>query len=123
MFFFARELMNGRIPNEVPYKVDRSVVEGERLQASSFPLTSSLYLAFKNFIAREPSWAPLSGEVDRNREFVEIELRYFLITASYGTTTAVQFLIQNDPQVAKAIEAIPRARKLALGTTHDRAQP
>ena len=123
MFFFARELMNGRMPNEVPYKVDRSVVEGERLPASSFPLTPSLYLAFKNFIKREPSWAPLSGEVDRNREFVEIELRYFLITASYGTTTAVQFLIQNDPQVAKAIEAIPRARKLALGTTHDRAQP
>ncbi len=123
MFFFARELMNGRIPNEGQYKVDRSIVDGDRLQASGFPLTPSLYLAFKTFIAREPSWAPLSGEVDRNREFVEVELRYFLITAAYGTTTATEFLIQNDPQVTKAIEAVPRARKLAMGASHDGARP
>ena len=123
MFFFARELMNGRIPNEGQYKVGRSIVDNDRLQASDLPLTPSLYLAFKNFVAREPSWAPLSGEVDRNRAFVEIELPYFLITAAYGTTTATQFLIENDPQVAKAIEAIPRARKLAMGSGPDRAQP
>ncbi len=122
MFFFARDLMNGRIPNEGQYRPEPSIADGER-QASDFPLTPSLYLAFKKFVAGEPSWAPLSGEVDRNREFVELELRYFLITAAYGTAPAVQFLIQNDPQVSKAIEAIPRARKLAMGASHERAQP
>lgn len=123
MFFFARELMNGRIPNEAQYKVDRSIVDGDRAQTSGLPLTASLYLAFKRFIATEPSWTSLSGEADRNREFIELELRFFLLTAAHGTTTAVQFLIQNDPQVTKAIEAIPRARKLAMGAGHYRGQP
>jgi len=123
MFFFARELMNGRIPDEAQYKVDPSIVDGDRLQTSDVPLTPSLFLAFKRFVAKEPSWSALSGEVDRNREFIELELRYFLVTAAYGTTPAVQFLIQNDPQVTKAIEAIPRARKLAMGASPYRRQP
>jgi hypothetical protein len=52
-----------------------------------------------------------------------VELGYFLLTAAYGTTKGVQFLIQNDPQVTKAIEAIPRARKLAMSTNQYRGQP
>jgi carboxyl-terminal processing protease len=123
MFFFARELMNGRIPNETQYRVDRSIVAGDSSQLSSFPVTPSLLLAFKSFVGTEPSWNSLTGEVDRNREFVERELQFFLLTAAHGTTTAVQFLMQHDPQVTKAIEAIPRARKLALGATQPRAQP
>lgn len=123
MFFFARELMNGRIPNETQYGVDRSIVAGDRPQTSEFQVNASLLIAFKNFIATEPAWNSLSGEVDRNREFVERELQFFMLTAAHGTTTAVQFLMQHDPQVTKAIEAIPRARKLAMGATQPRAQP
>ena len=120
MFFFARELVNGRVPNHVGYKVDPAIVEDEQLQTSGFPLSPSVYLAFKNFIATEPSWSTLRAEVDRNREFVELELGYFLITASHGTAKGVQFLIHNDPQVVKAIDAIPRARKLAMSANLSR---
>lgn len=123
MFFFARELMNGRIPNETSFRIDRTVLEGDRLQTSGFPLSPSVYLAFKKFVAADPSWASLGAEVDRNRQFVDVELGYFLITASSGTAKGVQFLIQNDPQVAKAIEAVPRARKLAMGINPSREQP
>lgn len=123
MFFFARELMNGRIPNEANFKIDRTSLGADRSQNSGFPLSPSVYLAFKTFVATNPAWAPLAAEVDRNRQFVEIELGYFLITAAAGTTKGVQFLIHNDPQVAKAIEAIPRARKLAMGINQYRGQP
>ena len=123
MFFFARELVNGRIPGEKGFRVDSSILDGGRLQAAGFPLSASVHSAFKNFVAADPSWASLGGEVDRNREFVDVELGYFLITAAYGTTKGVQFLMLNDPQVAKAIEGVPRARKLAMGARPDRAQP
>ncbi len=119
MFFFARELMNGRTPNQVPYKVDRVPVPGTLTPA--VPLSPSLYQAFKTFVASEPAWSQLAGEVDRNREFVELELRFFLLTAAYGTPTAVQFLIQNDPQVIKGVEALPRARTLARGNAKEQS--
>jgi carboxyl-terminal processing protease len=77
MFFFARELVNGRIPNETQFRVDGSIVEGDHLQGSGFPLSPSVYLAFKNFLATDPSWSSLSRDVDRSREFVEVELGYF----------------------------------------------
>lgn len=119
MFFFARELVNGRISNEKDFKVDLSFLEGNGTQARS-PFGPSVYLAFKRFVASNPSWSALSGEVDRNRAFVEVELGYFLITAGHGTTKGVQFLIQNDPQVDRAVEAVPRARKLALAASQYR---
>ncbi len=123
MFFFARELVNGRIPNEGDYQVDRAIMEGGHLQGPEFSLSPAVFGAFKNFVAAEPSWSSLVGEVDRNREFIELELRYFLLTAAYGTAPGVEFLVQKDPQVAKAVEAIPRARKLAMGVSRNRAQP
>lgn len=123
MFFFARELANGRIPNLTSYRVESPGVEGDVSEGPRFSLTPSLYSAFKSFIAAEPAWATLNGELDRNREFIEVELGYFLITAAHGTTTGVQFLIQNDPQVARAIEAVPRARKLAMGVSKNPVQP
>ena len=121
MFFFARELMNGRIPNQPPYRIERVPVAGTLTPA--VPLNPSLYLAFKKFVASEPSWSQVAGEVDRNREFVELELRFFLLMAGYGTTTAVQLLMQNDPQVIKGLEALPRARSLARGVNLYRGQP
>ena len=34
--------------------------------------------------------------------------------AGYGRTVSDQVLVNDDPQVAKAIDALPRARDLAL---------
>jgi carboxyl-terminal processing protease len=123
MFFFARELANERIPNRSSFRVDSPGVGSDGSQASRFSLSPSLYSAFKSFVAAEPSWVALSGDIDRNREFVEVELGYFLITAAQGITRGVQFLIQNDPQVARAIEAVPRARKLAMSGNKYPGQP
>ncbi len=123
MFFFARELVNGRIANEKEFKVDLSFLESTGTQPVRPPFGPSVFLAFKRFVANDPSWSAFKGDVDRNRAFVEVELGYFLITAGHGTTKGVQFLIQNDPQVDRAVEAVPRARKLALAATQARRQP
>ena len=123
MFFFARELMNGRIPSEQDFKVDLSFLAGDGSQVPRAPFGPSVHLAFKRFLAGEPSWAALSAEVDRNRAFVDVELGYFLITAGHGTTKGVQFLLQNDPQVDRAIDAVPRARKLASAASQYQRNP
>jgi hypothetical protein len=49
----------------------------------------------------------------RNAEFIRLRLRYNLVMASFGATSADQVLIEDDPQVARAVEALPRSAELA----------
>ena len=48
------------------------------------------------------------------------QLRYDMATAAYGTVTAVQVFNYDDPQIARAIDVLPRARELALAARRTR---
>jgi carboxyl-terminal processing protease len=123
LFFFARELVNGRIPGFDAYKVQRSIEFNHDLQTTDFPVTEDLFKAFKDFVAKNPAWSSLLPQLDRSRDFINLQLRYNVITAAYGSTTAVQVLVRDDPQVAKAVELLPRARELATNAMRARTQP
>jgi hypothetical protein len=49
-----------------------------------------------------------------------MQLRQNLVTAAYGTVIAARVITREDPQVAKAIEVVPRARDLAMAATRAR---
>jgi hypothetical protein len=52
--------------------------------------------------------------VDRNRAFIELEMRTNLVTAAYGRVTGDRvFIMSSDPQVAKAVDVLPKARDLS----------
>jgi hypothetical protein len=61
--------------------------------------------------------------LDKNRSFAEVQLRFNIVTAAYGRVTGDRvFIMQDDPQVAKALDVVPKARDLALGTKQSKAQ-
>lgn len=113
LFFFARELVNGRISGFDAYKVQRPIEFNRKLQPNDYVVTDALFKAFKDFIAKDASWKMTPSFLDRNREFISQQLRYNIITAAYGKVTADEVLVIEDPQVTKAIETLPRARELA----------
>ena len=76
-------------------------------------MTDNLFKAFKTFVANEPAYKLTDKQLDANRDFITRQMRYDISTAAYGTVTASQVLTADDPQVAKAIEDLPRARELA----------
>ena len=84
------------------------------------PCTDALIKAFSDYVAKDATWKALSPSLDRNRAFIQSRLRFELSTAAYGSVTAVQVLIKEDSQVAKAIEATPRARDLAMAAMRAR---
>ena len=47
-------------------------------------------------------------------------LRSELVTAAYGTTTSFQVFNEYDNQLKKAIEALPKARDLAMQSAEAR---
>jgi carboxyl-terminal processing protease len=123
MFFFTRELVNGRVPGFDKYQVARPIEFGHNLQPNDFPVTDALFRAFKDFVAKDSSWKTLVPQLDRNRSFVESQLRWDIVTVAYGSVTALQVLTKEDPQVAKAVEVVPRARELAMSANRARTQP
>ena len=113
LFFFTRELVNGRVAGFDNYKVQRAIEFNHKLQPTDFPMTDALFKAFKDFVLKDPSWKMNAQFLDRNRDLIEQQLRYNVITAAYGKVTADEVLVLEDPQVAKALDVLPRARELA----------
>lgn len=114
LFFFATELISGRIKNYENYKITESGNYGQRIRPVDFPVSDELLMIFKNYIAGKKDWKISADDVLVEKDFVKTRLRYNLITAAFGNVASNQVLIEDDPQVAKAVETLPRAGQLAL---------
>lgn len=120
IFFFAREVVSGRVAGFEKFKVDRAIDYDHVIDANDFPSSNEFYQAFRNYVAKDENFRGLLPTVDRNRQFVDSQLRYNLAMAAYGTVTATQVLMRHDSQVAKAVEVLPRARDLAMAAMRAR---
>jgi len=124
IFFFARDLATGRVAGFDKYKVDRAIEFGHVIDPADFPITQEVYKAFSEYVAKDANWKSLVPQLDRNRSFIQTQLRFSVATAAFGTVAAQQVLVREDPQVAKAVEIEPRARDLAQAAKRARlSQP
>ena len=123
MFGFVRELVNGRISGFDSYKVQRAIEFNHDLQPMNFPMSDAVFKAFKDHVAAQSSLKIAPAQLDRHRDYIQRQLRHEIVTAAYGTVTAQRVLVADDPQTAKAIEVLPRARDLALNATRGRTSP
>ncbi len=123
IFAFTRELVNDRIPGLAAYEVAGGINFVHELQPGDFPVSDSVFKAFKDFVARDPALKVLTPLVDHNRSFIELQLRFNVVTAAYGRVTADRvFITTDDQQVARAVDVLPRARDLAMSATKHQVQ-
>jgi carboxyl-terminal processing protease len=123
-FNFARDLVSGRIRGFDSYKVQHDIDFLHELQPDDLRITDALYKAFKDFAAGDPSLKIPEAVLDRNRSFIELQLRFNIVTAAYGRVVADRvFITTDDPQVAKAVDVLPKARDLAMGGARSSVQP
>ncbi len=124
IFAFARELVNGRVAGIAEYKVPGSIDFDHELRPDEFSVTGPVFEAFKEAVGGNPKFMSLLPTIDRNRSFIEIQLRFNMITAAYGRIMGERvFVLSDDQQVAKAIDSLPRARDLAMSATKQPARP
>ena len=113
VFAFTREFINGRIRGFESSKIAGAIKFNHDLKPEEFKITEAMFRAFRDFVAADPAFKITTAMVDRNRAFIETELRFNLVTAAYGRVTGDRvFITTNDPQVAKAVDAMPKARDL-----------
>lgn len=112
-FTFARELVNGRIRGFESSKLGRIDFNRE-LQPGEFKVTDAMFRAYRDFVGSDPKFKTSAAVIDRYRSFIETELRFNIVTAAYGRIMGDRvFIASDDPQVAKALDVVPKARDLA----------
>jgi len=114
VFGFALELAGGRVAGLDNYVVKAPIDFTHDIQSTDFPMTEAVFKAFKTYALSKPEFKLTADVIDRDRAFVERQLRYELSTAAYGSNTALQIYNTDDPQIARAVDVMPRARELAL---------
>lgn len=110
IFFFAREVVNGRVAGHEYYRA-AAFSFGRRIEHSDMPVSESLMSAFADYMKR--SGRDHDAALQNESAFIKLRLRYNIVMASFGGISANQVLTEDDPQVAKAIETLPRAAQLA----------
>ncbi len=119
VFAFALDLAAGRIKGFEANRVDGPIVFDHDIRNTDFPVSDSLFQAFKVYAVEKYKYSP--AQIDREREFVERGLRSELVTAAYGTTASLQVSNEYDNQLKKAIELLPQARQLAVDAARAKA--
>jgi carboxyl-terminal processing protease len=122
LFAFSLELTTGRIQGFEQYKVQRAIEFDHDLVNEDFPVTDALFAALKKFAAAKPNYKTTPEQLDKLRGFAETQLRYNLLSAAYGYRTATQVFNDSDPQITRAVDAMPRARELAQAASRARAR-
>ncbi len=113
-FHFALNLAAGKIAGFENFKSERPINFETDLTAKDFPASDELFTKFKQFVQAKPEYKIFTAaQLDKERQFIERQVRFELATAAYGSTTAFQVFNESDPQIARAIELFPKAQQLA----------
>ena len=122
LFAFSLELTTGRVAGFGNYKIQRAIEFDHDLVAEDYPVTDQLFKELKKFAAEKAMFKVTPDQLDRSRTFAERQLRYNILSAAYGFRTASQVFNDADPQVARAVDAMPRAKELALAASRLKAR-
>jgi carboxyl-terminal processing protease len=122
LFAFSLELTAGRVANFQDYKIQRGIEFDHDLLDEDYPITDPLFRELKAFAAKKTVFKVTPDQLDKTRAYAERQLRYNILSAAYGYRTATQVFNDADPQIAKAVDAMPRARELAVAASRARAR-
>ena len=110
-FYFVRQLVAGKIPGFENYKVDRQS-QVLTIAPSAFQINDKLFEAFRNYTVADKASGLSAENLNSQMEFAKTRIREELATANYSNEAGIQVLLEVDPQVLKAVEVMPDARRM-----------
>ena len=111
-FFFVRQLVAGKIAGFESYKVEKQNFKA-LVMPNEFVITDKLFESFRTFSAADKANGLSAVNISSQVEYAKTRLREEIVTANYSNEAGVQILLETDPQILKAIEAMPQAGTLA----------
>ncbi|MFN6965117.1 MAG: S41 family peptidase [Pyrinomonadaceae bacterium] len=118
-FYFVRQLVAGRIAGFENYKVDKPTYKTV-LSPGELAVGDKLLEAFKAFAAADKSLGLSAENVAAQPDYARTRIRQELATANFSSEAGVQVLLENDPQIIRAVELVPQAAKMNQSVAYKR---
>jgi carboxyl-terminal processing protease len=110
-FFFVRQLIAGQIKGLENYRRDKQTF-AQTIEPNDLAVNDKLFEAFRNFAAADKANGLTAENINSQIDYAKSRIREELATANYSTEAGAQVLLEVDPQLQKAVEAMNEARKL-----------
>ena len=110
-FYFTRQLAAGKVQGFENYKVDRQN-QSLTIAPTAFVIPDKLFEAFRAFTIADKLSGLSAENINAQVDFAKTRLREELATANYSNEAGIQVLLEVDPQVLKALESMPEAKKM-----------
>ena len=111
-FQFTRQLAAGLVPGLESFKVEK-VQYGKNPKASEFAITDRVMEAFRTWVRLDAESQLTPAQLEEELDFVKLRLREEIVTAAFSNDAGARVLLDSDPQVLRALEALPDAKRLA----------
>ena len=111
-FQFTRQLAAGLIPGLESFKVEK-VQYGKNPKANELAISERVLEAFRNWVRLDVQSQLSPAQLEEELDFVKLRLREEIVTAAYSNDAGARVLLDSDPQVLRAIEVLPDAKRLA----------
>jgi carboxyl-terminal processing protease len=111
-FYFTRELSAGQIPGLESYRIEKTDF-AHNLRQSDYQVTDGIVKAFRDFVQRDGNLGLQPAQIDEELDFVKLRIREEIVTAAFASDSGARVLLDSDPQVLRALEALPEAKRLA----------
>ena len=82
------------------------------IEQGDLQISDKLFEAFRSFTVTDKKNGLTAENINSQIDYAKIRLREELATANYSTEAGSQVLLEVDPQVLKAVEAMAEAQKL-----------
>ena len=111
-FFFVRQLVAGKIAGLESYKIDKQD-HMLTFPADSIQVNDKVLEAFKQFTVASKDSGLTQENLASAADYSRTRLREEIATATHSNEAGAQVLLEVDPQVLKAVESVPEAKKLS----------
>jgi len=105
-FYFVRDLTAGQIPSFENYRLTNQRTE-------QLPVTDRLITRFREYVRERQDDNLTPAQADADLDYVRLRLGEEIATAAEGSEAATRVLLEHDPQLLRALEAMPQAKQLA----------
>ncbi|MEP6849413.1 MAG: S41 family peptidase [Acidobacteriota bacterium] len=123
LFFFSRDLIHGKVRGFEKYSVAPAAKSGRRVAGGEIAVPEGLIDTFVRYASADTDASFADRFLQDQKAFIRTRLRYDLAMSAFGSVVANQILTEEDPQVAKASEALPRAQQLEASAAKIRQNP
>lgn len=110
-FYFVRQLAAGKIQGFEHLRADKQSFKPV-VQPNEFAISDKLFETFIDFTIKDKESGLKAENIRSQAEYARARLRAEIATAHHSTEAGQQVLLESDPQVLKAIDAMPEAKQL-----------